>query len=177
MIPTTYLSSGTAANTHHEGVERVTAGLATIGNAIAHTSARKALSRGVVGVGTMAAITFAERMLDQAHTGFAAEMVILSAVAVLAYVALRAFVVPALRLVTRGFRAISANVKRQAEEDRFIELARRDPRIMNDLLAAKGMHEQFVDESPTRATNHARIESDVERLVFGTPWRVHANMM
>jgi hypothetical protein len=177
MIPTTYLSSGSAANTHHEGVERVTAGLATISNAIAHTSARKAISRGVIGVGTMAAITFAERMLDQAHTGFAAELVILSAVAVLAYVSLRAFVVPALRLVVRGARSVNASLARQAEEERFMEIARRDPRVMNDWLAAKGMHEQFVDESPTRVRHTARIESDVERLVFGTPWRVHANMM
>jgi hypothetical protein len=177
MIPSTYLSSGSAATATHEGVERVTAGLATISNAIAHTSVRKAAGRGIVGVGTMAAITFAERMLDQAHTGFAAEMVILSAVAVLAYVALRAFVVPALRLVVRGARSVNASLARQAEEERFMEVARRDPRVMNDLLAAKGLQEQFVDETPARATHHARIESDVERLVFGSPWRVHANMM
>jgi hypothetical protein len=178
MIPSTYISSASAANARHEGIERVAAGFSTIGNAVAHTSARKAISRGVVGIGTMAAITLAERTLDQSHAGFTAELVILSVVAVLAYVALRSFVVPALRVASSGLRTLSARLKRQAEEEKFMESARRDPRIMNDLLAAQGSHERFVDEQAFRSASNATAAGVRDPLEVGVaPWRAHANLM
>jgi hypothetical protein len=177
MIPTTYLSSGAAANARHEGVERVTSGIESIYAALSHAPARKTLSRGVIGVGTMTAVTLAERALDAAHTGFAAEFIILSAVALLAYASLRAFVVPALRLVVRAVRHLGARLDAQAQEARFLEVAQRDPRIMNEYLAAQSKHNEFVDEHSFRSGNAGARLSVADPLSAVAPWRNHANML
>jgi hypothetical protein len=151
MVPTTYIPSGTKLNPTHAGVERVAAGAASVIATFTNLGARRTVGTGLIAVGTMAAVTYAERALDASHSGFTAEMIILSAVAVLAFVALRAFVIPALRLCSQGLRGYKAFARRTAEEAHFYEAARRDPRIMNELLAAKGMQEQFVDEAPMRS--------------------------
>jgi hypothetical protein len=170
MIPTTYIPSGTATNPTHAGVERVAAGAASVIASVTRHGARRTVGTGLIAVGTMAAVTFAERALDASHTGFTAEMIILSAVAVLAFVALRAFVIPALRLCSRGLRGYKAYARRSAEEAHFFEAARRDPRIMNELLAAQGLHERFVDEAPARNANAKASAPVRDPLTVVAPW-------
>jgi hypothetical protein len=174
MIPTTYIPSGTATNPTHAGVERVAAGAASIIASVARRGARRTVGTGLIAVGTMAAVTFAERALDAAHAGFTAEMIILSTVAVLAFVALRAFVIPALRLCSRSLRSYKAYARRSTEEANFFESARRDPRIMNDLLAAQGLHEKFVDESTLRSAKAHAVASVHDPLSVVAPWNALA---
>ncbi len=171
MIPTTYIPSGSASNPTHAGVERVTTGAASVFASITRLGARRTVGSGLIAIGTMAAVTFAERALDASHTGFTAELIILSAVAVLAYVALRAFVIPALRLVSQGVRRYKSYAKHSAESAHFYEAARRDPRIMNDLLAAQGLHEQFVDEAPLRSAKPTAPAAVADPLFLAPTWK------
>jgi hypothetical protein len=170
MIPTTYIPSGSATNPTHAGVERVAAGAASVVASVTRRGARRTVGTGLIAVGTMAAVTVAERALDASHAGFTAELIILSAVAVLAFVALRAFVIPALRLCSRALRGYKAYALRSAEETKFFESARRDPRIMNDLLAAQGRHAQFVDEAPLRSVKLTASAPVRDPLTVVAPW-------
>ncbi len=170
MNSSTYITSGTAANPTHAGVERVAESLGGFANTIARSGARKTVGSSVIAVGTMAAVTAAERAMDASPTGFTAELIVLGVVAALAYFTLRAIVIPALRAVARAWRTLEAYEIHSQEEMRFLEIARRDPRIMNDLLAAQGHHEQFVSEATVRTEGRDQTNRAANNLPHVAPW-------
>jgi hypothetical protein len=166
----TYIASGTVENPTHAGVERVATGLGAFFAGIERNGTRKTIGSGLIAVGTMAAVTAAERAMDASPTGFTAELIVLGVVAALAYFSLRAIVIPALRAVAQAWRSLEAYDVQSQEEMRFLEIARRDPRIMNDLLAAQGRHEQFVSEASVRTEGRKQSEYAADKLTHVAPW-------
>ena len=72
MIPTTYIASGTAENPTHAGVERVVSGVGALVDTVIRNGTRKTVGSSLIAVGTMAAVTAAERAMDATPTGFTA---------------------------------------------------------------------------------------------------------
>lgn len=166
MNSSTYIASGSAANPTHAGVERVASSIGALANNLTRLGARKTVGSSLIAVGTMAAITAAERAMDAAPTGFTAELIALGIVATLAYFTSRAIVIPALRAIARAWRTLEAYEIHSQEERHFLELSQRDPRLMSDLLAIKSRDSQHADALALR-------EADIgarDKLVNVAPW-------
>lgn len=95
----------------------------------------------VLGFAIMTVVTLTERALDGADIGFALEWAILTFVALLSFNLLARVIIHA----TRASQAWIADYARHAAKTRadvqLLELARRDPRVMNEILAAQGRAE------------------------------------
>ena len=117
----------------------------------------------------MAVVTLTERALDSVGTGFAAEWAALTMVALVTFGLLAKFVVRRTRAAQAWF-ADYAKCARQTRADvKLWETAKRDPRVINDILAAQDRADMFIDEVAPSQRNTAGITDD--GLAALAPWR------
>jgi hypothetical protein len=129
-------------NATHAGLERVLNGSSFLKKMLSGLSFSKDLTKPLMAVATMAAVTFAGRELESIQPGFAAEWAILSIVAVTAFWFFASFVAPTIRSTGKLLSAYSAHRAQIANDERYYQSALRDPRVMNDLLRAQDRSEQ-----------------------------------
>ena len=135
-------------HTSHDGLDRFTDGVSAAKGVFSDIFSAKRLPTYVLGVTIMAVVTATERALNAVDTGFALEWVILTVVALTTFGLLA-------RTIVRGTRAAQnwladcAKAARQTRADvKMWDTARRDPRVMNDILSAQGRADWFVPEVP-----------------------------
>ncbi len=162
----------THTSTHlptHGGLERVIERAAATRSVIAHIFSAKQLPTYLLGITIMAVVTLTERALDSVGTGFATEWAALSVVALVTFGLLAKFVVRSTR-ATQAWFADYAKVARQTRADVTLwETAKRDPRVMNDILAAQGRAlDSMRDEIPPSQRGSLNVRDD--GLAPLAPW-------
>ena len=162
----------THTSTHlptHGGLERVIERAAATQNVFANIFSAKQLPTYVLGITIMAVVTFTERALDSVSTGFAMEWAALTVVALVTFGLLAKFVIRSTRAAQAWF-ADYAKVARQTRADvKLWETAKRDPRLMNDILAAQGRQQSFFDEvAPSQRASGTIADDGLAALA---PWR------
>jgi hypothetical protein len=137
----------------HGGVERVIERAGTIKQWLARAASAQYVPAYVLGLTIMAVVTLAERALDGTGSGFAFEWIALSAVALLTFVLAADAIGSLTRRAQVGIRAIvlmlsSAidRVRKARADEKLWAVAAHDPRVMNDILWARGRSEELVDE-------------------------------
>ena len=158
--------------TSHDGLDRVIDGASAAKSVFSDIFSAKRLPTYVLGVAIMAVVTATERTLDAVQTGFAFEWAILTLVALTTFGLLARVIVKGTR-ATQVWLADYAKHARQTRADvKLWETARRDPRVMNEILAAQGRSEQFVPEvrlaQPAKATLKGTVNDD--GLAPLAPW-------
>ena len=130
----------------HGGLERVIERAEATGNVFSSIFSAKQLPTYVLGVTIMAVVTLTERALDAVDTGFALEWAALSVVALVSFGLLANGIVRGTR-AAQTWLADYARHARQTRADVVLwATAQRDPRVMNDLLAAQGRADAMLDE-------------------------------
>lgn len=92
----------------------------------------------VLGFAIMAVVTLAELALDAMDTGFAMEWAILTFVALIAFNVLARLVVHATRATVAWLGDYAQHAAQTRADAQLLELAGRDPRVLNEILAAQG---------------------------------------
>lgn len=162
----------THTSTHlptHGGLERVIERAAATQSVFANIFSAKQVPTYVLGLTIMAVVTFTERALDSVGTGFATEWAALTVVALVTFGLLAKFVVRSTRAAQAWF-ADYAEVARQTRADiKLWETAKRDPRVMNDILAAQGREQALmIDEvAPSKRANGGIADDGLAALA---PW-------
>lgn len=135
-------------HTSHDGLERVIDGASAAKSVISDIFSPKRLPTYVVGGTIMAVVTMAERALDGAETGFALEWGILSFVALTTFGLLARVIVRATRFTQSWFADYAKHARQTRSDVKLWATARRDPRVMNDILAAQGRADRLIAEVP-----------------------------
>jgi hypothetical protein len=153
----------------HGGLERVIERADATRGMLSEIFSAKHVPTYVLGVTIMAVVTLTERALDTVETGFALEWAALSVVALVTF----GLAANGIRRLTRSTQAWFADYAKHARQTRadvkMWQTARRDPRVMNDILAAQGRADLFVDEvAPAKRATNKREDDGMEALA---PWR------
>ena len=153
----------------HGGLNRVIERAAVTQSVFSNIFSAKQVPTYVLGITIMAVVTLTERALDSVGTGFAAEWAALTMVALVTFGLLAKFVVRRTRAAQAWF-ADYAKCARQTRADvKLWETAKRDPRVMNDILAAQDHEHGLIDEvSPSQ---RARGNTTDDGLAALAPWR------
>lgn len=156
----------------HDGLDRVIDGTSAAKSVFSDIFSAKRLPTYVLGVAIMAVVTATERALDPVQTGFAFEWAILTLVALASFALLARVIVRSTR-ATQVWLAEYAKQVRQARSDaKLWDTARRDPRVMNEVLLAQGRTEQTIDEvqpsQRTKPTVNGAVNDD--GLAPLAPW-------
>jgi hypothetical protein len=130
----------------HGGLARVLTLAAEVKQLCHEVISTKRLPSYVLGLTIMAAVTFTERAIDRMNAGFAVEWITLSLVALLTFVLCANAVRYATRNTLRWAGTAMANWRAARADQRLWDSAMRDPRVMNEILRAKGREADFVDE-------------------------------
>jgi hypothetical protein len=125
----------------HAGLERMLAAASSLAGSFKSLSNVKDASNIIALFGVMAMVTVAARKLENGETSFAVEWTALCAIAVLGFWLLAKLVAPVLVLIKTSFATYAAYRSEMANEDAFVEAAKRDPRLMRDIAAARGRYE------------------------------------
>ncbi len=125
----------------HFGFERLADDKYALTTAFFRTLSKIRLQDLIVGLVVMAAVTMTERVLDSAHTGFALEWIVLSAVALITFAMLGKAVARGTAKVRAGFVAYLANSREARAEEHLLWLAKGDRRVMEDIRAARDRQE------------------------------------
>jgi hypothetical protein len=161
----------THTSTHiptHGGLERVIERAEATQSVFASIFSVKQLPTYVLGLTIMAVVTLTERALDAVDTGFALEWAALSVVA-LATFGLMAKVIVRATLAAQTWLAGYKQRARQARSDeKFWASAQRDPRVMNEILAAQGRSDALLDE--IRPAQRATLTVRDDGLAPLAPW-------
>ncbi len=164
----THISSH-ATHPSHGGLDRVIERAAATQNLVSIVFSAKQLPTYVLGITIMAVVTLTERALDSVGTGFAVEWAALSVVALVSFGLFAKIVVRSTRAVQAWF-ADYAKVARQTRSDVTLwETAQRDPRVMNDILAAQGRQDTLLDEFAPSQRERGGVKDD--GLAALAPWR------
>ena len=138
---------------HHGGLDRVIERTEAAQGVLSTIFAAKQLPTYALGLTIMAVVTLTERALDAVDTGFALEWATLSVVALVTFGL-------ASKLVVSGTIAAQAWVSaaRKASsiaraDERLWDVAKRDPRVMNELLVAQGRAYALISEQPARVNS------------------------
>lgn len=161
-------------HTSHDGLDRVTDGLYAAKGVVSDVFSAKRLPTYVLGVAIMAVVTATERALNAVDTGFAFEWAILTVVALTSFGLLAGAIHRGTRAAQSWF-ADYAKTARQARSDvKLWDTARRDPRVMNEILAAQGRSESMIDETPSpikaTAANGKKGTVKDDGLAVLAPW-------
>lgn len=92
----------------------------------------------VLGVAIMAVVTLTERALDSVHTSFALEWAILTVVALVTFGLLARITTRATRATVAWIGDYAMHAAQTRADVQLLELARRDPGVMREILAAQG---------------------------------------
>lgn len=150
----------------HGGLERVIERAEAAQSVLSNIFAARQVPTYVLGLTIMAVVTLTERALDAVNTGFALEWAALSAVALVTFGLLANGMVRA----TKAAQAWCANYAKHARQVRadvkLWETARRDPRVMNDILAAQGRAPDTLLDEAAPASRKVRDDG----LAALAPW-------
>ena len=137
---------------HHGGLDRVIERAAATQSMFASIFSTRQLPTYVLGLTIMAVVTLTERALDAVDTGFALEWAALSVAALVTFGLLANSVVRGTKAVQSWFANAAADARKSRADAAIWATAKRDPRVMNDLLAAQGRADAMQDEvrSPKR---------------------------
>lgn len=153
----------------HGGLDRVIERAAATQNVLSTIFSAKQLPTYVLGITIMAVVTITERALDSVGTGFAMEWAALTVVALVTFGLIAKFVVRSTR-AAQAWCADYAKVARQTRADLTLwETAKNDPRVMNDILAAQGRQQSFINEAAP--SQHASGNITDDGLAALAPWR------
>lgn len=132
----------------HGGLERVIERADATRSVFSNIFSAKNLPTYVLGVAIMAVVTLTERALDAIETGFALEWTILTFVALVTFGLLARVIMRSTREAQSWFADYAEQARKTRADVKLWETARRDPRVMNEILAAQGRAEDFHDEVP-----------------------------
>ena len=153
---------------HHGGLDRVIERAAATQSMFASIFSAKQLPTYVLGLTIMAVVTLTERALDAVDTGFALEWAALSVVALVTFGLFAKAVLRGTK-AAQSWLAIAAAAAKKSRADAAIwATATRDPRVMNDILAAQGRADAMQDEVrlPIRAPRNVLDDG----LAALAPW-------
>ena len=157
--------------TSHDGLDRVIDGAAAAKSIFSDIFSAKRLPTYVLGITIMAVVTMTERALDAAQTGFALEWAILTVVALTTFGLLARVIVRTTRSAQSWFADYAKHARQTRSDVKLWATARRDPRVMNDILAAQGRAEGLVaDASPSKRANAVTSAVKDDGLAALAPW-------
>jgi hypothetical protein len=130
-------STTTPSIVSHAGLDRLLNTGASITKSLKTLSNVKDAANIIALVGVMTLVTVASRKLENGETSFAVEWTALFGVAVLSFWLLSRLLEPALTIVKSGFKTYAAYLREKSNEDAFFEAARKDSRLMREIMAAK----------------------------------------
>ena len=163
----------TQASTHiptHGGLERVIERAEATQKVFSSIFSAKQLPTYVLGITIMAVVTLTERAMDAINTSFAMEWVALSAVALSTF----GLLANGIERGTRSMQTWLANFAKPARDDRADQklwaTAQNDPRVMNDILAARGRSQAtLLDQAlPPKRGDSMKVRDD--GLAALAPW-------
>ena len=168
----TQISSSSSSSFHtpfHGGLNRVIERAAVTQSTFSNIFSAKQVPTYVLGITIMAVVTLTERALDSVGTGFATEWAALSVVALVTFGLFA-------KLVTRGTHATQAwfadylhNARENRADASLWESAKRDPRVMSDIIAAQDRAGLFSVVVAPSQRNTGGITDD--GLAALAPWR------
>lgn len=135
-------------HTSHDGLDRLTDGISAAKSIFSDIFTAKRLPTYVLGVTIMAVVTATERALNAVETGFAFEWAILTVVALTTFGLLARAIVRGTRATQSWFAAYARQARQTRSDNTLWSTACRDPRVMNDILAAQGRSESLLAEVP-----------------------------
>ena len=157
--------------TSHDGLDRVIDGAAAAKSIFSDIFSAKRLPTYVLGITIMAVVTMTERALDAAQTGFALEWAILTVVALTTFGLLARVIVRTTRSAQSWFADYAKHARQTRSDVKLWATARRDPRVMNDILAAQGRAEGLVaDALPSKRANAVTGAVKDDGLAALAPW-------
>jgi hypothetical protein len=125
----------------HAGLERILNAGTSVATSIKSLSNVKDAANLIALVGVMTLVTVASRKLENGETSFAVEWTALFGIAVLGFWVLARLLEPLLAMLKSGFKTYAAYLREKSNEDAFFEAARKDSRLMREILAAQGRSE------------------------------------
>lgn len=155
-------------HTNHDGLDRLVEGASAAKGVFSDIFSARHVPTYVLGFAIMAVITATERALDSVQTGFAFEWAILTAVALLTFGLLARVVVRATRATQAWFATRTKQLRQRRADIKLWDTAQRDPRVMNDILAAQGRNSELVVERATSAVRSGQVDDD--GLAPLAPW-------
>ncbi len=154
-------------HTSHDGLDRFIDGASAAKSVFSDIFSAKRLPTYVLGVAIMAVVTMAERALDAAQTGFAFEWAVLTVVALATFGLLAGLIIRSTRAAQSWFADYSKHAEQTRADVKMWAAARRDPRVMNDIIAAQGHADWMIDESRSHKVS-ASVKDD--GLAPLAPW-------
>lgn len=127
-------------HTTHDGLDRLIAGASALKGALSEIVSAKHLPTYILAATIMAVVTAAERTLDAAQTGFTFEWAALSVIALLAFGLLANAVVRSTRASQDWYADYTERTRQLRSDAKLWAEARRDPRVLSDIVAAQGRH-------------------------------------
>lgn len=162
----------TRSSTHaptHGGLERVIERAGATQRFISSVFSAKQLPTYVLGLTIMAVVTVTERAMDAADTGFAAEWVTLSMVALATFGLLANSIVRGTQSAQKWLAAYSRRAKAARSDAKLWATAQRDPRVMNEILAAQGRAPDSLHNEVPVSRQRSLIARD-DGLAALAPW-------
>lgn len=153
----------------HGGLERVIERAAVTQSVFSNIFSAKQVPTYVLGVTIMAVVTLTERALDFVGTGFATEWAALTLVALVTFGLFAKFVIRGTRATQAWFADCAQHARQTRNDVKLWETAKRDPRVMNDILAAQDRADAFVGETaPSQRASGSMTDDGLAALA---PWR------
>ena len=128
-------------HTRHDGPHRVVKGACAARGAFSDIFSAKHLPTYILAATIMAVVTAAERTLDAAQTGFTVEWAALSVIALIAFGLLGNAVVRSTRASQAWYADYTERTRQLRADAKIWSEARRDARVMSDIVAAQGRHD------------------------------------
>lgn len=125
-------------HTTHDGLNRFSAGFSAAKGALSDIFSAKQVPTFILAATIMAVFTTVERTLDAAQAGFTLEWAALTIVALLVFGLLANAVVRSTRASQHWYAEYTARTQQLRADARLWTEARRDPRVMSDIVAAQG---------------------------------------
>ncbi|MEO7253905.1 MAG: hypothetical protein ABIZ64_06645 [Casimicrobium sp.] len=153
--------------TSHDGMDRFINGASAAKSIFSEMFAAKRLPTYVLAVTIMAVVTMTERALDAAQTGFAVEWAVLTIVALTTFGLLARLIFRGTRAMQHWFAEHSKHAQQTRSDGKMWATACRDPRVMNDILAAQGRADWMIDENPKHVNTYSVKDDGLAPLA---PW-------
>jgi len=147
-------------HTTHDGLDRVVDGASAAKGVFSDIFSARQVPTYVLGLAIMAVVTATERALDAVQTGFAFEWAVLTIVALLTFGLLARVTVRGTRAAQTWFADYTKHARQTRSDVKLWDTARRDPRVMNEILAAQGHHGHMVDERHPSQVLSGQVNDD-----------------
>jgi hypothetical protein len=134
-------TTSTTSIASHAGLERILNAGTSIATSVKSLSNVKDAANIIALVGVMTLVTVASRRLENGETSFAVEWTALFGIAVLGFWLLARVLEPLLAMLKSGFKTYAAYLREKSNEDAFFEAARKDSRLMREIMAARSRSE------------------------------------